>query len=178
VLNVGIPCVVTSGPAKFKATVRYLGEVLFDSGTFVGVEVSQTSADDENEDPSTADLLWNDGSVNGVRVSFQRFFKGQLKLILGGIQYFELESQKPVSPLLTELQAKADRRASGQSHSGRATPVPPSQPGVTRGLFVRPAQGESNSILVVVQTDAALNNEHAIQYSLSSEVTKRNPTQT
>jgi hypothetical protein len=71
-LNVGIPCVVTSGPAKFKATVRYLGEVLFDSGTFVGVEVSQSSADDENEDPSTADLLWNDGSVDGVRVSFQR----------------------------------------------------------------------------------------------------------
>ena len=62
ILNVGIPCVVTSGPTRFKATVRYLGEVLFDTGSYVGVEIPVSGN-------NLADALkWNDGSVDGVTV--------------------------------------------------------------------------------------------------------------
>lgn len=62
-LKVGIPCVVTIHKTKFRATVRYLGDVYFDSGTFVGVEVPVAN----NDLPE--DLEWNDGTVAQVKVS-------------------------------------------------------------------------------------------------------------
>ena len=65
-LKMGIPCVVTVGPTKFRATVRYLGEVLFADGSFVGVEVPLSQNEEGVLDRS--DLKWHDGSVDGVRV--------------------------------------------------------------------------------------------------------------
>lgn len=62
----GIPCVVTVGPTKFRATVRYLGEVLFAEGSFVGVEVPLSQNEEGVLDRN--DLKWHDGSVDGVRV--------------------------------------------------------------------------------------------------------------
>lgn len=53
---------------KLKATVRYIGEVLFSSGTFVGVEVPETAIA-LAQDVENGHLEWNDGSVDGVQVS-------------------------------------------------------------------------------------------------------------
>ena len=61
-LKQGIPCVVTLRQIKFRATVRYLGEVKFDQGSFVGVEVPMTA------ETSGLKLDWNDGSVADVQV--------------------------------------------------------------------------------------------------------------
>ena len=63
ILQVGIECVITHGQSKFKATVRYIGKVLFDNESYVGVEVPTDNSD------LPADLQWTDGIVDGVRVS-------------------------------------------------------------------------------------------------------------
>lgn len=71
----GIPCIVTvlyqppiereeqdrgGKQIRFKASVRYVGGVLWDSGQWVGVEVIESSIPVE-----VLGLDWNDGEVNG-----------------------------------------------------------------------------------------------------------------
>lgn len=74
ILRVGIPCVVTCGAQRFKATVRYLGEVFFDQGTYVGVEVPFEGNDaDQN-------LFWNNGTVDGITVCAINAIKASLIL--------------------------------------------------------------------------------------------------
>ncbi|KZT43568.1 hypothetical protein SISSUDRAFT_997224 [Sistotremastrum suecicum HHB10207 ss-3] len=63
-LNVGIPCIISSKRARFRAFARYIGEVEGEQGPWVGVEVpvSETWGQEKLEGRQ-----WNDGSWGGVR---------------------------------------------------------------------------------------------------------------
>lgn len=63
-LKVGIPCIIVSRRARFRAFARYLGEVLGERGPWIGVEVplGEFSGTDKLEGRD-----WHDGSWNGVR---------------------------------------------------------------------------------------------------------------
>ncbi|KIM37117.1 hypothetical protein M413DRAFT_31068 [Hebeloma cylindrosporum] len=70
-LDIGIPCIISSKRKRFKAYARYIGEVLGESGPWVGVEVpipigDANWGDREGEKPAD-DRQWNDGSWGGVR---------------------------------------------------------------------------------------------------------------
>lgn len=60
----GIPCIVTVAAEKdksmrFRASVRYLGGVLWAPGQWVGIEVAESAIPDE-----ARDLAWNQGDVS------------------------------------------------------------------------------------------------------------------
>ncbi|CAE7231080.1 unnamed protein product [Rhizoctonia solani] len=63
-LRVGIPCLITSKRAKYKAFARYIGEINGEQGPWVGVEipVSESWGNDR-----LGGQQWNDGSVGGIR---------------------------------------------------------------------------------------------------------------
>ncbi|KAL4249775.1 hypothetical protein ABKN59_007599 [Abortiporus biennis] len=63
-LDIGIPCIISSKRARFRAYARYIGEVEGESGPWVGVEVpvSEEWADDRLEGRQ-----WNDGTWGGIR---------------------------------------------------------------------------------------------------------------
>lgn len=63
-LNVGIPCLITSNRAKYKAFARYIGEIHGEQGPWVGVEVpvADTWGPEKLEG-----RYWNDGSIGGTR---------------------------------------------------------------------------------------------------------------
>lgn len=63
-LRVGIPCLITSKRAKYKAFARYIGEVYGEQGPWVGVEipVSESWGNDR-----LGGQQWNDGSIAGIR---------------------------------------------------------------------------------------------------------------
>ena len=70
-LDIGIPCIISSKRKRFKAYARYIGEVLGETGPWVGVEVpipigDSNWGDRESEKPAD-DRQWNDGSWGGVR---------------------------------------------------------------------------------------------------------------
>lgn len=63
-LEIGIPCIISSKRARFRAYARYIGEVEGEQGPWVGVEVPV------NEDWPEEKLegrQWNDGSWGGIR---------------------------------------------------------------------------------------------------------------
>lgn len=63
-LEIGIPCIISSKRARFRAYARYIGEVEGEQGPWVGVEVPV------NEDWPEDKLVgrqWNDGSWGGIR---------------------------------------------------------------------------------------------------------------
>ncbi|KAG9034590.1 hypothetical protein FRB95_013043 [Tulasnella sp. JGI-2019a] len=63
-LNIGIPCIISSKRTRFRAFARYIGEVDGESGPWVGVEVPLG----ENwKDDKLSGRDWNDGSLNGTR---------------------------------------------------------------------------------------------------------------
>lgn len=63
-LEIGIPCIISSKRARFRAYARYIGEVEGESGPWVGVEVpvSEDWAQDKLEGRQ-----WNDGTWGGIR---------------------------------------------------------------------------------------------------------------
>ncbi|CAE6441152.1 unnamed protein product [Rhizoctonia solani] len=63
-LRVGIPCLITSKRAKYKAFARYIGELHGELGPWVGVEipVSESWGNDR-----LGGQQWNDGSIGGIR---------------------------------------------------------------------------------------------------------------
>lgn len=61
VLNVGIPCIITSKRARFRAYARYLGDVAGEYGPWVGVEVPLSQAE------KLQDRDWHDGTWGGVK---------------------------------------------------------------------------------------------------------------
>ena len=63
-LEIGIPCIITSKRARFRAYARYIGEVEGERGPWVGVEVPV--GDDWAEDKLEG-RQWNDGSWGGIR---------------------------------------------------------------------------------------------------------------
>jgi hypothetical protein len=63
-LEVGIPCIITSKRARFRALARYIGEVEGESGPWVGVEVSMGDTWPGDKLDARA---WHDGTWGGVR---------------------------------------------------------------------------------------------------------------
>ncbi|KAK2459858.1 hypothetical protein APHAL10511_008122 [Amanita phalloides] len=73
-LEIGIPCIISSQRKRFKAYARYIGEVEGEYGPWVGVEVPMGSGDSwgwagEREDGSGHDhgRQWHDGTWGGIR---------------------------------------------------------------------------------------------------------------
>lgn len=63
-LDIGIPCIISSKRARFRAYARYIGEVEGEDGPWVGVEVPVSDSwDDEKLDGRQ----WNDGTWGGIR---------------------------------------------------------------------------------------------------------------
>ncbi|KAK4700993.1 hypothetical protein P7C70_g5244, partial [Phenoliferia sp. Uapishka_3] len=134
----GIPCIVTVAadrPTRFRATVRYIGQVLWTDGQWIGIEVAESSVPDE-----ARDLDWNDGTVAG-----QQYFDikppSAKNLAVGG-----RATPQPSSESL-------DGHSAGSSSLSNGSLRPPSrrggrrssssdggEQGPRRGLFVRPNQ--------------------------------------
>jgi hypothetical protein len=63
-LQVGIPCIITSKRARFRALARYIGEVEGELGPWVGVEVPMGDTWPGDKLDARA---WHDGTWGGVR---------------------------------------------------------------------------------------------------------------
>jgi hypothetical protein len=65
-LEIGIPCIISSKRKRFKAYARYIGEVEGEHGPWVGVEVpvGESWGGDWDMD---GDRQWNDGTWGGIR---------------------------------------------------------------------------------------------------------------
>lgn len=63
-LEVGIPCIISSKKARFRAYARYIGEVEGELGPWVGVEVPMNDA---WTDDKLDGRQWHDGTWGGVR---------------------------------------------------------------------------------------------------------------
>ncbi|KAF8954514.1 hypothetical protein BDZ97DRAFT_1928178 [Flammula alnicola] len=67
-LEIGIPCIISSKRKRFKAYARYIGEVVGETGPWVGVEVPMPLGDSwGGEEKPSDDRQWNDGSWGGIR---------------------------------------------------------------------------------------------------------------
>ncbi|KAF8881150.1 hypothetical protein CPB84DRAFT_1851646 [Gymnopilus junonius] len=73
-LEIGIPCIISSKRKRFKAYARYIGEVVGETGSWVGVEVPLPVADSwgdgamgDSKMKTEDDRQWNDGSWCGIR---------------------------------------------------------------------------------------------------------------
>ncbi|KAJ6557753.1 hypothetical protein B0H19DRAFT_1148514 [Mycena capillaripes] len=65
-LEIGIPCIISSKRKRFKAFARYIGEVEGEAGPWVGVEVPAAAADGMGAG-SAGGRQWHDGSWGGIR---------------------------------------------------------------------------------------------------------------
>lgn len=133
-LNVGIPCIITSKRARFRAFARYLGEIVGERGPWIGVEVplSEFAGADKLEGRD-----WHDGAWNGIR-----YFE------ISGSGWEEERSsrRRRMDPFGPGWRSRKDvDTLSVDTRSGRrmrsVSPAP--SEGSTyesRGLFVRPQQ--------------------------------------
>jgi hypothetical protein len=64
-LEIGIPCIISSKRKRFKAFARYIGEVEGEAGPWVGVEVPAAAADGMGA--GSGGRQWHDGSWGGIR---------------------------------------------------------------------------------------------------------------
>ena len=145
-LEIGIPCIISSKRARFRAFARYIGEVEGEMGPWVGVEVP---INESWASGGTDDRQWHDGTW-------------------GGIKYFELANNNQGAASDWDYgderlrRRRTDMSSSWTSmHSGKgvkrdadhfgfdsrtkrmrsASPAPSDSSGLeTRGLFVRPQQ--------------------------------------
>lgn len=62
-LEIGIPCIISSKRARFRAFARYIGEIEGELGPWVGVEVPINDA----WAGGTDDRQWHDGTWGGVK---------------------------------------------------------------------------------------------------------------
>ncbi|QRV76558.1 CAP-Gly domain protein [Ceratobasidium sp. AG-Ba] len=133
-LNVGIPCLIISKRAKYKAYARYIGEVHGELGPWVGVEVPVA---DSWGSEKLGGRQWNDGSI-------------------GGIRYFEVGSSLPwddgeerasrrrrLESVLSGKKRDMDTMSIDRDRMKRLRSVSPAMSDMSttesRGLFVRPS---------------------------------------
>jgi dynactin complex subunit len=138
-LDIGIPCIITSKRAKFRALARYIGEVAGEAGPWVGVEVpvGDNWASDRLEGRA-----WHDGTWGGIR-----YFD------LGSGSEWELDAERAARRRRLEAAgallpgSRALKREGDQLSVDRAKRFRSASPAVSdvsmtesRGLFVRPQQ--------------------------------------
>ncbi|KAI0067016.1 hypothetical protein BV25DRAFT_1270103 [Artomyces pyxidatus] len=138
-LEIGIPCIISSKRARFRAYARYIGEVEGESGPWVGVEVPMGDAwpgDKMDVRP------WNDGTWGGVR-----YFD-----IGAGLEWEYGDERATRRRRLDYIStigrdSKGLKREGDQLHVDRAKRLRSVSPAVSdvtnaesRGLFVRPQQ--------------------------------------
>jgi hypothetical protein len=132
-LDIGIPCIISSKRAKFRALARYIGEVAGERGPWVGVEipVGDNWADDRLEGRQ-----WHDGTWGGIR-----YFD------LGSRSEYDLDSRRRRFESVTGPGSRALKREGDQLSVDRAKRFRSESPAVSdvsmaesRGLFVRPQQ--------------------------------------
>lgn len=63
-LEIGIPCIISSKKARFRALARYIGEVEGEMGPWVGVEVPMN---DTWPGEKLEGRAWHDGTWGGIR---------------------------------------------------------------------------------------------------------------
>lgn len=143
-LNVGIPCIISSKRARFRAFARYIGEVEGEMGPWIGVEVPVGESWTEKK---LAGREWNDGSINGTR-----YF--EINPNAAGWDEGEQQAarRRRVNRLLSDLPTRsASRKREGDALSlererlKRVRSVSPAMSDAStsaevRGLFVRPQQ--------------------------------------
>lgn len=150
-LEIGIPCIISSKRKRFKAFARYIGEVEGEHGPWVGVEVPMPSGlgDATSPEPGTGGgRQWNDGSWGGIRY-FELGGHG------GGSEwdYYGDDSvsraarRRRLDASGSSWTTRGAKREAGDHlgvHAKRMRSVSPapsdSSCGETRGLFVRPQQ--------------------------------------
>ncbi|GAA5983057.1 hypothetical protein JCM11641_004711 [Rhodosporidiobolus odoratus] len=132
----GIPCIVTvrcDRPMRIKAMVRYIGQLIGESGQWVGVEAFESAIPAE-----AGGLGWNDGEKDGV-VYFKLQPASSPKVTPPNSSSSKLAP--PVSGSSSDASASStslrppSRRAVRRSSSNEAT-----ENGPRKGLFVRPDQ--------------------------------------
>ncbi|KAI0071874.1 hypothetical protein K474DRAFT_1668508 [Panus rudis PR-1116 ss-1] len=137
-LEIGIPCIISSKRARFRAYARYIGEVEGEKGPWVGVEVPVS---DDWPDEKLDDRQWNDGSWGGVRYfdlgsSASEWEYGDQSAMrrrrLDSINYAGSHGLKREGDQLSVDRAKRMRSASPAVSDMSTSEV--------RGLFVRPQQ--------------------------------------
>ncbi|PPQ81000.1 hypothetical protein CVT26_003679 [Gymnopilus dilepis] len=165
-LEIGIPCIISSKRKRFKAYARYIGEVIGETGSWVGVEVPLPVVDswgdgDGNKSKMDDDRQWNDGSWGGIRyfeiggglggsewdygedrdrASRRRRLDGSFTSLSGGGSnvYGGYGMSKGL------LKREGDQLSIGSERMKRMRSVSPAVSDMsgteTRGLFVRPQQ--------------------------------------
>jgi len=84
-LEIGIPCIISSKRKRFKAYARYIGEVIGETGPWVGVEVPlPIGANDPWASESNSMNIYN--TINGKPNDVTQWNDGSL----GGIRYFDI----------------------------------------------------------------------------------------
>lgn len=63
-LEIGIPCIISSKRARFRAFARYIGEVEGELGPWVGVEVPINETEGAR---GVDERQWNDGTWGGIK---------------------------------------------------------------------------------------------------------------
>lgn len=63
-LEIGIPCIISSNRARFRAYARYIGELEGEIGPWVGVEVPVS---EDWPEERLEGRQWNDGTWGGIR---------------------------------------------------------------------------------------------------------------
>jgi hypothetical protein len=145
-LDIGIPCIISSKRAKFRALARYIGEVAGERGPWVGVEipVSDTWTEDRLEGRQ-----WHDGSWGGVRY-FDMGTRDEWDTdvdVERASRRRRMEGSGMMSPgsrTLTLGKRDGDQMSIGMDRSRRFRSESPAISDVSmaesRGLFVRPQQ--------------------------------------
>ena len=138
-LEIGIPCIISSKRARFRAFARYIGEVAGELGPWVGVEVPVG----DSWSPDQLDTRqWNDGTWGGVRY----FDLGNgLEWDCGDDRATRRRRLDPVGSLTSYnkgLKREGDQLSIDRSKRFRAASPAVSDVTMTesRGLFVRPQQ--------------------------------------
>jgi hypothetical protein len=140
-LNIGIPCIVSSKRAKFRAFARYIGEVEGEDGPWVGVEVPVSDSWDSDK---LEGRHWHDGSWGGIRYFDIRTDNDWDENEERAARKRRLDN---LASMKNELRGGTKREGDAMSVDSRVKRMRSMSPAVsdmsvtdTRGLFVRPQQ--------------------------------------
>jgi len=133
-LEIGIPCIISSKRARFRAYARYIGEVEGEKGPWVGVEVP---VGDDWPEENLDGRLWHDGTWGGIRY-FDIRYSADWDYAEDNVSRKRRADWNPGSQLSLKRegdQLSMDRAKRMRSASPAVSDLSNSE---CRGLFVRP----------------------------------------